>query len=241
MGAGARRVRRSWGWVDATPHPYAVGWQRHVGDVGGNVAEWVGEVATDGFFSNLITNIGAAQAQLKEAVGPAGSYASVPSPQASSSYPSNVIVEAGALAVVEGQNFSSGTIWVRSGGTLFIRGSNFQGDVYLEAGAMWINSGSNIYTGSIVRSANTMVTGGIGTNVTIAEASYEKCGGTCPANVQRFTADNSRGLGWALIYGTPVTVRGGKVGLGPVGGVFTASANALGAPTGFRCVRAPSL
>jgi hypothetical protein len=214
-------------------------------DVGGNVAEWVGSAALTSFFTSFAINASLAPPDVQEAVGPLGSYTSAARPDLSSAYPSDALVESGGLAVVEGQNFSSGTIWVRAGGTLFVRGSNFEGNVYLEPNAAWVNSGSNINitSGAIVRSADTVVTGSIGSNATIAEGSYAECGGTCPANVQRFTADDSRGLGWLLTFSnSSITSRGGKVGLGPLGGVFTAgSSNAFGGPVGFRCVKAPSL
>lgn len=215
-------------------------------DVGGNVIEWVQPVTMANFFAGHTADMGAAVQELRGALGPSGAYTLGASAMVSSSYPSYAIVEAGSLAVVEGQNFSMGRIWVRDGGMLFIRGSNFQGDIYLEAGAMFANNGSNIYAnttstppyGEVRYSAASLVTGSLGTNnPLVAEGSYVECGGTCPATIQRFTQDGSRGFGWALTWqNAKVEWRGGRFGTGPLSGVFTGfSSSGLGGSAGFRC------
>ncbi len=217
-------------------------------DVGGNVVEWVQPVLMSTYYADYVAGLSTAAEELKSALGPAGTYAVGSSPRVSASYPSYALVEAGSLAVVEGKNFTMGRIWVRSGGMLLIRGSNFQGDIYLEAGAMFLNSGSNIYPnttsmptyGQVLYSADSLVTGSLGTgNPTIAEASYAECGGTCPDSVLRFTQDGSRGLGYAFSFNdTKLEWRGGRVGIGPMGGVFTGlTPFAAGPQAGFRCVR----
>jgi hypothetical protein len=120
--------------------------------------------------------------------------------------------------------------------------------VFLEPGAYYVSAGSNInYDGNrterVTHSAGSFITGGLGPRVSVAEASYAECGGSCPTGVQRFSKEASRGLGWTLVFGpsVPVGWRGGQFGLGPLGGVFSGfQSNSFSSYAAFRCVRAPS-
>lgn len=212
---------------------------RVVWDVAGNAAEWVADdIAAPGFFVSFARN---ATGDTQKLLGPATSLGAGTYPEVSSNYPSYARVQAGSMASVGGQNFQSpSSIWVRSGGLLFVRGTNYFGNIYLEPGAMFLNLGSNVLDPATrVKSATSSVLGYFGASSTTAENDYTNCGGTCPANTVTYTTDESRGEGVIVVYGSPGTLtRGGSVGLGPVAGVFSAiQFHSTTKWTGFRCVK----
>jgi hypothetical protein len=207
-------------------------------DVAGNVGEWVGDdVTPTAVFSNFAGR--AAGTPVGALVGPSGTYAIGPRPDVSSTYPSNGLVLSGSLAVIEGQNFESGTIWVQAGGAILVRASNFSGSLEIEPNAGFLDLGSNMLgSGPRVCSGNSVIDGDFSVTMSddIVAAS---CGGTCPAGTQTFSTDGSLGLGYAVLSSeAPSSVaRGGHLGYGPMAGVFTAIASPSVGFLGFRCAK----
>jgi hypothetical protein len=213
-----------------------------VWDLAGNVNEWVADDLTPPTYKvDFAGNLSGVDRSL---FGPSGAYVMGARPDLSSQYPSNGLVVPGGFAVIEGQNFGSGTIWVRTGGFLLVRGTNFSGALQMEPNSGFLDIGSNILgSGPRVASGNTVIDGTF-TPTATQDVSVVQCGGTCPSGTQVFGADGSRGLGFAILYGSGFPnlpfARGGHLGYGPMAGVFTAIPYPSRTFIGYRCVKPAS-